>query len=206
MLKDALSKETMNLAEAIRTFLHSDPSPGSLLQEQPIAGLMQTSTTRTARVSVEPSLHERLFDALAEVKIMTSKVAMHLDKQWRQKLFAQLDSLHDPDEWEEGEEPLQQESFATFLKAMLAINPERRPGLGLSSLGHLIAAWTTGSDRLTIEFLPGDRTRWVLARAVSGETDRFAGDTPVSRLVEGLAPYRPDYWLRYAEQQDHQPA
>ena len=33
-------------------------------------------------------------------------------------------------------------------------NPSRRPGFGVSNRGYLIAAWTSGSDRLTIEFLP----------------------------------------------------
>ena len=131
-------------------------------------------------------LNERLFDALASVKILTSQVAMHLDREWRDKLFRQLHPLHDPAELEAGDEPIQQSSFATFLKAILDINPERRPGLGLSQAGHLIAAWTTGPDRLTIEFLPDDRVIWVLARYVEDEPERFAGQTPVTRLTEGL--------------------
>jgi hypothetical protein len=200
--KEAFSPATLNFAKEIAERLQDRSSAGSLLKES-VAGMAQT---RVERVSDAPSLDERLFNALAAVKIMTSQVAMHLDTQWRQKLFAQLDSLHDPVEWEQGDEPLQQQSFATFLKAILAINPERRPGLGLSSAGHLIAAWTTGPDRLTIEFLPDDRILWVLACTVAGETDRIAGDTSVSRLIERLAPYRPEHWFRHAAQQDHQPA
>jgi len=148
----------------------------------------------------EKPLQERLFDALANVKILTSQVAMHLERAWKDKLFRQLDSLHDPEEWEAGDLPIEQSSFATFLKAMLKINPERRPGLGLSSAGNLIAAWTTDQDRLTIEFFSNDRIRFVLSRRVpdDDDTERFAGDTSVARLAEGLAGYHPERWFSHA--------
>ncbi|MFZ0590092.1 MAG: hypothetical protein WAM39_06400 [Bryobacteraceae bacterium] len=145
-------------------------------------------------------LAERLFDALASAKQLTASVAMHLDRARRDKLFRQLDSLHDLAEWEEGDEPLQQSSFGTFLKAMLAVNPQRQPGLGLSHVGHLIGAWTVDRDRLTIEFLPNDWVKWVLGRYKEDEEPRrFAGQTPVSELTEGLAPYQPEHWFSHEE-------
>ena len=144
---------------------------------------------------VDKTLQEKLFDATAEVKILTSQVAMHLDCEWRNKLFSQLDSIHDPAEWVVGDQPVRQASFATFLKAIVQLRPQRRPGLGLTYGGNLIAAWTKGLDRLTIEFLPSDRVRWVIARHYDDETERFAGQSAVSRLSEGLAPYHPESWF-----------
>jgi hypothetical protein len=185
LLGPPVSNRTAELAHQVQA-LQSRPSPGSL----PALGSI-----------AEKALQERLFDALADVKILTSQVAMHIDGEWRDRLFRQLDSLHDPAEWEDGNEPIQQSSFATFLKAMLSINPERRPGLGLSHTGHLIAAWTTDQDRLTIEFLPNDRVRWVLSRHYEGDTARFAGDTAVSRLAEGLASYHPEHWFAHAQKE-----
>jgi hypothetical protein len=148
-------------------------------------------------LSGERPIQELLFEALASVKILTSQVAMHLDREWRDKLFSQLDSLHDLTEWEDGDQPIQQSSFATFLKAMLSVRPARRPGLGLSSAGHLIAAWTTGDDRMTIEFLANDRVRWVLSRQYDGEPERVAGEMSVSRLMDGLTPYSPERWFAH---------
>lgn len=145
----------------------------------------------------DASIEDRLFDATAAAKILTSQVAMHLESEWRQKLFRQLDSLHDPEEWESGDLPLQQSSFATFLKAICQIKPKKRPGLGLSSGGHLIAAWITKRDRLTIEFLPSDGVRWALSKHHDDEAERFAGQTKVARLVESLAPYQPEFWFSY---------
>jgi len=149
----------------------------------------------------EKQLAERVFDALASVKILTAQVAMHLDREWRDKIFQQLDSLHAVDEWEAGDEPIQQASFVTFLKAILALRSQRRPGLGLSQAGNLIAAWTTNRDRLTIEFLPNDRVGWVLTRYIDDEPERVAGQMNVSRLTERLAPYHPEHWFSHEGRQ-----
>ena len=153
----------------------------------------------------EKSAGERVFDALAAVKVLTAQVAMHLDRVYRDWLFRQLDSLHEVDEWEVGDEPIRQASFGTFLKATLALRPERRPGLGLSQGGNLIAAWTTGRDRLTIEFLPNDRVIWVLTRYSEEEPERYAGQTPVASLVTGLAPHHPEHWLSHEGRQGQEP-
>lgn len=166
--------------------------------ERQIAALKNPpAPSSIAYVIQDNSIEERLFDAAAAAKILTSQVAMHLESEWRQKLFRQLDSLHDPEEWESGDLPLQQSSFATFLKAICQIKPKRRPGLGLSGGGHLIAAWITKRDRLTIEFLPSDGVRWVLSQHHADEVERFAGQTKVARLLESLAPYQPEFWFSY---------
>ena len=184
-LEPAFSLETKRLARQVDALRYLR-SPTSLEQE-PLH---------------RKDLAERLFDALARAKVLTASVAMHLDRAQRDKLFRQLDSLHDLAEWEEGDEPLQQSSFGTFLKAMLAVNPQRQPGLGLSHAGHLIGAWTIDRDRLTIEFLPNEWVRWVLARyKEDNEPRHFAGQTPVSELTEGLAPYQPEHWFSHEGRQ-----
>ena len=183
VLNPVVGSETKELARRVAA-LHSRPSPGSLLSS-------------ASRVS---SVEEQLFDALANVKVLTAQVAMHLDREWRLKLFRQLDSLLDPDEWEEGDLPLRPDSFVTFLKGILAINPPRRPGLGLSSTGNLVAAWTTDRDRLTIQFLPGERVTWVLSRYdCDGQAERFAGEVDVARLNDSLLSYHPEHWFTHVQ-------
>jgi hypothetical protein len=177
----AASLQTVQLEEQIKN-LKIPPSPGAL------------KSTATS------SIEESLFDATAAVKILTAQVAMHLDREWRTKLFRQLDSLHDPSEWEPSDSPIRQSSFATFLKAICDIKPTRRPGLGLTSAGHLIAAWTTSKDdRLTIEFLPNDRVRWVMSMLLDDDIERLAGQTTVARLRDRLQPYEPGRWFDNAE-------
>lgn len=144
------------------------------------------------------SIEERLFDATADVKILTSQVAMYLQPNWREKLFSQIDALHDSDEWDPQDEPLQKASFATFLKAICELRPQKRPGLGLSYSGLLIAAWTHGTNRLTIEFLANDRVKWVISKLSDREPEYYVGQTPVSRLMEGLRPHHPTQWFANA--------
>jgi hypothetical protein len=191
-LHSALSADTNRIAQWVDSL--RKPSPASL--------------TRTAVVVEGHLLEAKVFEALADAKILTSQVAMHLERSFRDRLFRQLDSLHDTAEWEDGDEPVNRSSFQTFLKAILIIKPERRPGLGLSHTGNLIAAWTTGRDRLTIEFLPNDRVSWVVAlyRDNTDEPARFAGQTSVSELVEGLAPHRPEHWFSHAAGTTQEPS
>jgi hypothetical protein len=180
LLEYAVSNQTKQITQQVQA-LRNIRSPGAL-----------RPTPQT--LSEDQSLVAKLFDAVAAAKIITSQVAMHLDDEQRRRLFRQLDSLHDAEEWEHGDVPLQQASYSSFLKAMITINPQRRPGLGLSGNGHLVAAWTTGPDRLTIEFLPKDRVRWVLSMHSAEGIERYAGDSPVSRLEDGLAKHHPEHW------------
>ncbi len=147
---------------------------------------------------VEPAdkpLPERLYDALARIKLLTAQVAMHLDTEWRRHVFERLDDLLDAEDWHEDDDPIKASSFETFLRMIIFHNPSRRPGFGVSNRGYLIAAWTSGSDRLTIECLPNDTVRWVLSCEVDGEAERAAGETSVRRLMEVLAPYSPPRWF-----------
>lgn len=177
-----VSDQYMEIRRRVES-LQNPPSPGSVTAVK------------------QGDLAHQLFDALAQVKILTSQVAMHLDTEWRHKLFRQLDSLHDMAEWEPEDEPIQRESFATFLRAILSINPKRRPGLGLSQVGHLVAAWKTNCDLLTIEFLARDRVRWVLSRRKGDVPERFAGETRVDLLAASLAQYNPDHWFSNAKKE-----
>lgn len=140
-------------------------------------------------------VEEKLFDATASVKVLASKVAMHLDTGQRNKLFKQIDSLHDIDEWDKEDSPIKATSFETFLKAFLLISPKVHPGLGLSYEGNLIATWGNLQDRLITEFLPKGLVRFVLSRTINDDVERATGETSVARLYDCLSPYQPDHWF-----------
>ncbi|MGT2502530.1 hypothetical protein ACVOMS_20250 [Bradyrhizobium guangxiense] len=142
-----------------------------------------------------PALDVQLFDVLAQFKIRTSQVAMHLNRDWRSRLFGQLDSLLNVEDWEPLDRPPTIDSFATFLRLLVFLKPQRRPGLGATAKGELIATWTNGGDRLTIECLPQDLVRWTISVTINEDRERAAGVTPVSRLPAVLAPYGPDRWF-----------
>ena len=140
-------------------------------------------------------VEEKLFAALARMKVLTSQVAMHLDRTWRDRLFAQLDRLHDPEQWDDGDDPVDIASFQTFLGMMYILKPDRPPGLGLANEGHLLASWIDGRNRLTIECLPNDKVRLVLTRWIGEERDSDAILTGIDRVRLRLASYEPTCWF-----------
>lgn len=145
-------------------------------------------------LSGNESVEELLFDARANVKIMASAVSMHIKPELRKKLFRQIDMLHDPDDWEPEDIPINKSSFKMFLSGFLQISPERGPGLGLTNAGNLMASWVSDKDRLIIEFLP-NKILWVITRFIDDEPEHFTGSTKINRLVKTLAPYNPEKWF-----------
>lgn len=160
--------------------------------EGPIS--VSSSEFRTLARDHEP-LELQLYEARAQAKILISKVAMHLSADWRLGLHRQLDSLLDVEEWMDGEAPLGTNSFSTFMRLMLLIQPQVRPGIGLTSRGNLIASWQAGSARLSVECLPNDHIRFVLSHQVDDNPESAAGDSTVARFMNVLAPYNPAQWL-----------
>jgi hypothetical protein len=141
------------------------------------------------------STQEILFDALAAFKIFTSQVAMHLNVESRDKLFKQLDLLLDPDEWPPEDIPPELASYRTLLRTLLVLAPRKIPGLGASSGGRLVAAWSTRDDRLTIQCLPNDRLRWSLSVRDGSERRAAAAESSLKHLIPEIAPYGPERWF-----------
>jgi hypothetical protein len=141
------------------------------------------------------TLAESIFESLANAKIWTSKVAMHMDMANRDRFFRQLDRLHDAEEWMEGDQPVQLETYKNFIRFMLSDGRDSKPSLALSADGVLTAIWVAGTDRLTVEFQRHNRVSWVVSNTIGPNVERAAGITSTDRLLTNLAPYEPRKWL-----------
>lgn len=139
-----------------------------------------------------------LYNSLAFFKLYTASIAMHLDQPWRAGLFRQLDNLLSADEWDAEDEPPTNGSLQTFLRMLLLLKPERRPGVGATGDGHMIATWTSGEDRLTIECLPDDRVRWMLSIRSDFDGESASATNDLSRLPGALQHYDPKRWFNAA--------
>ena len=159
-------------------------------------GLLSGSFGTEGKSVRTQSVEENIFNALADAKIWTSRVAMHMSREDRDRYFRQLDLLHDCDEWFGDEKPVKLGSYKSFVRFMLATRSPSKPALALAPSGHLVAVWLDGNDRLTVEFEPDDRAQWVANRKSPELTERAAGTTVIGRLVQVLAPYNPSGWLR----------
>jgi hypothetical protein len=187
-------------ASAIGRFFVGTPSSAIGRIPEEVTSRLEQLRERTPAFVRKPSLEdkpiqERLFDSLASFKMWTATVAMHIDRDWRDGLFRQLDSLLDFESWDSADPPPSIGSYATLLRMILMLSPKRRPGLGVSVNGSLIAMWTVGSERLTVDCLPKDLVRWHLNAFINGDEERAAGQTPLVRFREVLAPYQPARWL-----------
>lgn len=140
------------------------------------------------------SLDERLFDARASFKVITSRYAMHLGTDWRDRLFSQVDRLLDADDWDPRDAPVTPESVRTFLRLMVFLKC-RRPGLGASIDGNLIASWSTQQNYLTIVCRPNDELRWTVSVTTDGRRETAAGTTMLTRLPAVLSAYDPNQWF-----------
>lgn len=147
------------------------------------------------RVTVGSSLSSSAFDRLISLKSATAEVAMHLTQAWRSGLFAQLDQLLDAEEWDVSDQLPSPASFRTFLRLITYLPIKKRPSLGATSAGNILAAWIRDRDRLTMEFQPDDHIRWSLSKQQAGERETASGHTMVRRLSAVLRPYDPELWF-----------
>lgn len=142
------------------------------------------------------STKQKLFDATVNAKVWTSRVAMHLDRQTRDRFFSQLDRLHALEDWYGDDEPLKLGSYKTFVRAILLFNANSKPALALMPNGNLMALWENDGEKLTIEFKENDVARWLVSRPDGDFTERAAGQTKLKNLVSRLEPYNADSWFR----------
>ena len=156
-------------------------------------GRMLVSDVRTPPRAT--SLAEQLHDARANFKIKTNNFAMHFGCDWQKRFFTQLDAILDADEWDETDQIITELAFTTLLRILLILRGKRRPGLGVGPNGSIVAAWTNGPNRLTLECRPNDEVRWIISQIVDGKLDTAAGQTSLSHLFQRLAPYDPEQWF-----------
>jgi hypothetical protein len=137
----------------------------------------------------------RSFNAAADLKIAASAISMHLPAEWRRSLFAKIDALHQPNDWEDDDAPANLGSFWTFLRTVLQQGPMKKMSLGIDNDGHILAGWKRGRDTLTLKFLPDDRIHWSIVQIVDGNMESAAGNVALARLPTVLKPYCPEEWF-----------
>jgi hypothetical protein len=179
----AASGDSRLISERIRSL----PDISSSTRTRLKADLVGSATT---------SIQERLELRLLSFKKMTSPIAMYLDRGWRAQLFETLDKLFDVDDWDSDFTLPLEQSFATFLRLVIHIHPTKRPGLGLSARGYVLASWSRDRDRIVIECLPHDELRWVLSQSNDGRRESAAGKNRIQRLVELIEGYEPDRFFK----------
>jgi hypothetical protein len=147
------------------------PAASSLPEAPPIPTESPGALDEAVR-SAPPSLEEKLFDNAAGLKISLSQIVMHLEPEWRAIIFRQLDDLLNSNSWEEDSAFIEKSTFSTFLRFIIYAAPTRLPSLGVGPTGHILAAWSSGAQRIAVEFFTDDNAGATFVRkgAHSNET------------------------------------
>ena len=170
----------------------SGPNARSIAQF--LTGMVGPKVVPTA-VEKKPTVEEELFVASADAKIWASRVSMKLPKGVRERLFRQLDMLHDADEWMDDGKPINLESFQSLVRSILVHKIKSNPALALMPNGNIVALWEAHTSRLSVEFLPTGKVRWSVQAEVDGSEERAAGLASIVRLREILAPFGGGIWF-----------
>jgi hypothetical protein len=154
------------------------------------------SLGRTTFSDTGSTVAQRLALRLLSFKRMTSSIARYLDRAWHAQLFERLDILFDAEDWDSDFALPLEASFETFLRLIIYLHPTKRPGIGLSSRGYVLASWSKDGDRIVIECLPNDDLRWVLSQTNEGQRESAAGKNRIQRLIELIEGYEPDRFFK----------
>ncbi len=145
-------------------------------------------TIQSDRISERPvakSFDEEVFDSLVSLKVAVATYAMHLDQAERQRLFDELDSKLNVDDWHEGDTLPAQTSFVAFLKWMIFSKYFRWTSIGVSNDGNILVAWNTPSVLLTANFAPAGIVRWTAqVNSQNGEIGHSVGKCPLRLFSE----------------------
>ena len=187
-----LRRMTPPLSRDSHSVLKATAAANTAVLTSPGRGL---GTAATVNSRAPASLDERLHDARAAFKVRTNMFAMHFGRDWQQKFFAQIDCIMDAGEWDPEDPVLTETAFATLLRILLILRGKRRPGLAAGPIGTIIATWTAGDNRLTLQCLPGDSVRWIVTQIIDGQPDTAAGQTTVTHLMRRLQSFTPEQWF-----------
>lgn len=127
-------------------------------------------------------LEADLFKNKADLKLLTSKVAMHILPDQRRNLFYGIDRLLDVAKWEEESVKINVKAFQSFLRFIIYAKLIQMPNLGVGPDGTVLAGWHCAAKSLHVEFESGDQcTVLIRLQSVRGP-ERFVWRGHVARL------------------------
>ena len=120
------------------------------------------------------SLEEQLFSNRSDLKMLVSRIAMHITESMRRDIFKQIDELLDVDSFGDDDSFVTPKSFSTFLK-FFTIHPKmKRVALTVSTTGIIGGTWVAPAGKIHIDFLPNNGFRTSISRKESDEIEYLA--------------------------------
>jgi uncharacterized UPF0160 family protein len=159
------------------------------------------TNTVTRAIPEATDFAERVFNSLVALKVAVSQYAMHMSDAERHRIFAELDSVINTEDWHEEDELPKVEAFKDFLKWMIYSKYNKWISIGVSDDGDLMVAWKTTRVLLTAKFSglsEQEAVRWT-AQIMSkkGETGYTVGRSPLRLFSEQAL-----FYLKGAEEDE----
>jgi hypothetical protein len=133
------------------------------------------------------ALEANLFKNRANLKLLTSKVAMHLLSEQRRSLFSGIDQLLDVAQWEDESSEIDEKAFQSFLRFIIYAQLSRIPNIGVGPDGTVLAGWHGDGKSIHVEFLPADQCTVLIRSHSDRGPERFAWRGHVARLQHVVA-------------------
>ena len=130
----------------------------------------------------DEGLEASLFRNRANLKILASRVAMHLGNEERRTLFLAIDRLLDHAEWEDESCQIDERAYRSYLRFMIFARPHRLPNLGVGPYGTLLVGWHKDEKSVHAEFLPEDQCKALVKSSSVRGPETIAWRGHVARL------------------------
>lgn len=148
------------------------------------------TTTRSSPRS--PSLPERLFDALVNLKVSVSQYAMHVSQEQRDKIIHQLNETINVDVWYEEDQLPQERSFRQLLKWAIHSKRYGWTSIGVADDGNILVAWNSPKTLLTANFSGDGLVRWTARVKTEEGVDHAAGKCSLRSFTKQVQFYFAD--------------
>lgn len=132
--------------------------------------------------SADSNFEQKVFDALVRLKVSVSQYAMHLGREVRNKIFADLDAIINVNDWYPEDEFPGSNSFRDFLKWTVYTRRFDWSSLGVADNGDLLIAWVKGDSLLTGHFDGKGRIWWAYKKETADGAEHASGDCTLQRF------------------------
>jgi hypothetical protein len=143
------------------------------------------------------NLEEQLFGNRSELKMLISRIAMHLTDVTRKDIFKQIDELLDIESFGDDDSLVIPGSFSAFLKFFTIYPTMRRVALTVSSSGTMGGTWVVPTGRIHIEFMPTGAFRTSISRKENDEIEYFAHQGSLKSLKNFLRQNEVTPWFSH---------
>lgn len=143
--------------------------------------LVDETNRFTQNIPASTSSLARIFDTLVDLKVETSKVAMHLSSAARNRLFSELDYVLDAETWDEADRLPDIDSYRCFLRWLVFTGDTTWSSLGVDDNGRILVAWVQDRQTLTANF--DEVVRWTKRADTEGAVQISLGEFTLTHFA-----------------------